>query len=197
MGRSTQDALSRCWCCGMLCKGTSQQELDPRATEIRVQLCPSARERSSSMFMALASWCSGPVSLLDGHSTLQYDTALKELVEQTVRGSSLQLAAGPRPSSQLLAWGCYSDPSQRCRHSQSARIHVAETLGWSQRCHNGCNQSKQSHLPATTARHRQCSEVTGLFHGVARMLETVCHCVLPSDFPQQGKDGIDDGGLSR
>lgn len=166
MGRSTQDVLSLCWCCGMLCKGTSQQDLDPRATEIHVQLCPSARERSSSMLMALASWCSGPVSLLDGRSALQYDMALKELVEQTVRSSSLQLAAGLRPSSQLLARGCYSDPSQRCRRSQSECIHVAETLGWSQRCHNGCNQSRQSHLSATTARHVQCSEITGLFHGV-------------------------------
>lgn len=74
------------------------------------------------MLMVLASWYSGPVSLLDGHSTLHCNMALKESVEQTVRGSSFQLVAGLRPSSQLLAWGCYSGPSQR--GADLSRVHT-------------------------------------------------------------------------
>lgn len=93
--------------------GTLQQELDPCAARVHVYLCPSAGQMSSSVLMALAAWYSGPVNLLDGCSNLDCDTALKESMEQTVRGSSLQLTAGLRPSSRLLAWGCYSDPSQK------------------------------------------------------------------------------------
>lgn len=74
------------------------------------------------MLMVLASWYSGPVSLPDGRSALHHDMALKESAEQSVRGSSLQLAAGLRSSLQLLAWGCYSDPSQR--GADIARVHT-------------------------------------------------------------------------
>lgn len=111
------------------------------------------------MLMVPAAWYSGLVNLLDGRSTLHRNKTLKESVEQTVRGSSLQLAAGLRPSSQLLAWGCcYSDPSQRSAD-------IASALDYSM--------------------------------AFGKLLETACPCVLPSDFPQQVKDGVDDDDLSR
>jgi len=74
------------------------------------------------MLMALAAWYSGPVSLLDGCSTLHCEVALKESVEQTVISSSLQPGAGLRPSSQLLAWGFYSDSSERS--ADITRVHT-------------------------------------------------------------------------
>lgn len=44
-----------------------------------------------------------------------------------------------------------------------------------------------------------CTAVKLLDYSVAfgRLLETACPCVLPSDFPQQVKDDMDDDELSR
>lgn len=63
---------------------------------------------------------------------------------------------------------------EKCRHSQPAHIHVAGTLGWSQRCYNVCKQSRQSHPPTTTAWHCTAAKLLiNLWHLVDSLKQLV------------------------
>lgn len=76
--------------------------------------CASLHEEGSFSTLTVLVWHSWPLAGLlnfhDVHSYLHHDVALYKSMEKTVRGSSLQPAAGLRPSFQLPAQGHDSQP---------------------------------------------------------------------------------------